>query len=221
MSGHYVSQVGRRGLIDAPCARRGQLQQVAVRIPEIDRAAAALPGAALDDFNLVFGQPLFPAVKLRRLHRKAEVLLPRGVVGGGPEGERGPALAHQQHLAAFHTQGPEPLVAGYFLEAEDFFVEAGRALDVVHVERRLQHPGELGPHRPIIPPRPGARDPRPGALQICVYLCSWFGSAPHRSVVPSHFFRAARTRGMPARSLVTSTSAQASPSSAWTRPAIW
>src|SRR5262249_58612552 len=58
--------------------------------------------------------------------------------------EREAAPEDEQHALAADIIGAEPRVAGERLEPEHVAIEARRALEIVHIERRLEHAIELG-----------------------------------------------------------------------------
>src|SRR4051812_39833357 len=58
--------------------------------------------------------------------------------------ERETAPEDEQHAAPADIIGMEPLVAGERLEPQHLTVEARRALEIIHIERRLKHAVELG-----------------------------------------------------------------------------
>src|SRR5580700_3553454 len=69
--------------VNRPYARRGDLNQVPVRIAKVEAGASLFPRALLLHGNPVFREPIFPAGQLRSRDGKREMELAVAVVRRG------------------------------------------------------------------------------------------------------------------------------------------
>src|SRR5262245_56545119 len=96
------------------------------------------------------GEPRLPLRKLlapdrkRDMQRAVTVMRRDGTARHVHGLKREAALEHKQHALAADVVGAEPCVARELLQSQHIAVEARRALEIVHIERRLEHAVELG-----------------------------------------------------------------------------
>src|SRR5882757_1176255 len=116
-----------------------------VRIAEIDALAAARPLRAPLDRNAMRGEPRLPFRQLvatdreRNMQRAVTIVGRDGTARHAHGLERETAPEDEQHAAPADIISVEPLVAGERLEPQHLAVEARRALEIIHIERRLKH----------------------------------------------------------------------------------
>src|SRR5262245_6191877 len=123
-----------------------------VGIAEIDAFAATRPFGTPFDLDAICREPRLPVGKLlaadrkRDMQRAVAVMRRDGTARHAHGLKRETAPEDEQHALAADVIGAEPRVAGQRLEPEHLAVEACRALEVIHIERRLEHAVELGYH---------------------------------------------------------------------------
>src|SRR5215467_10751406 len=123
---------------------------MSVRIAEIDAFSAARPSGASLDFDAMRGEPRLPLRKLLAADRKRDMQRAMAVMGRDGTArhahglERETAPEDKEHAPSADIIGAEPRDAGERLEPQHIAVEARRPLEVVDVQRRLEHTVELG-----------------------------------------------------------------------------
>src|SRR5262249_30300017 len=133
-----------------PQAGRRELEQMTVGIAEIDALAAAAPSGPTLDRDATFAEPLRPVGKLvgadrkRNMQRAVAVVRRDGSARHAPGFEREAAPEEEQHALAADVIGAEARVTCEHREPEHDLVEPRRAIEIVDVEARLQHPVEPG-----------------------------------------------------------------------------
>src|ERR1700680_382054 len=136
--------------IDLPQTGRCQLQQMPVGIAAIGAVPAARPIVAALDGDVLRTQPRFPGRELLACDPEGDVQGPAAVVRRNSPAwhpcrfERGSAPEQQQDVAPADRECTQALVGKQRAQPQYIGVEPGRALDVVHVERGLEHTIELG-----------------------------------------------------------------------------
>src|SRR5262245_66459265 len=121
-----------------------------VGIAEIDAFAATRPFRAPLNFDAMRGKTRLPIRKLltadrkRDMQRAVAIMRRDGTARHAHGFKRKATPEHEQHALAAHIIGAEPRVARELLQAEHIAVEARSALEVVHIERGLEHAVELG-----------------------------------------------------------------------------
>src|SRR5262244_3481773 len=144
------SRIPQRRSIRRPQARRRELKEMTVGIAEIDALAATAPSGAALDRDTVFGEPLLPVGKLVGADRKRNVQGPvtivrrNGSAGHAHGFEREAAPEDEQHALAADVVSAEARVARERGELEHVLVETRRAIEIVDVERGLEHAVEPG-----------------------------------------------------------------------------
>src|SRR5262249_55252236 len=116
---------------------------------EIDAFATARPFRAPLDCDAVRCQPRLPLGQLVAADRKRDMQRAMTIMGRDGTArhmygfERETAPEDEQHAASADIIGAEPLITGERLEPQHLAVEARRALEVVNIQRCLEHAVEL------------------------------------------------------------------------------
>src|SRR5262249_30070261 len=116
--------------IGRPQSRCGELQEMAIRVAEVDAVASARPVGAALDRNAVLAQPLLPRCKLVCRDRERDVqrtvpIVRRNRTAGHADGfERRPAVEEEQHARTGYVIGAKTRVRSQRLEPEHVLVKA-------------------------------------------------------------------------------------------------
>src|SRR5262249_54779264 len=176
--------------INRPYTRRGQLQEMAVRVAKVQAAATPRPVRDLLNDHAVGAQPFFPGGQIRGGDGKGEVHGARAVVRRGVR-QRAAPLEEQQQLPACHVQRPDAVVADEHFQLEERLVELRGAVEIVHVEGGFQDASQLGHGRLFLT----AGSPVPSARVRGYPVSSGEGSPPvpalPRRLAPSYSARSA------------------------------
>src|SRR5579883_2823379 len=121
------------------------LQQMSIRIAEIDAVAAAWPSGAAFDLDAGGREARLPSCKLIAGNRKGHVSRALSVMGRDratgqlDRVQRLAAAKQQQNAVAADIVGMQPLILVDARKPEDLFVERTGAGEVLDVEHGLEH----------------------------------------------------------------------------------
>src|SRR5499426_2904465 len=127
--------------IDRPQARSRELKQMPVRVAEVNALAAALPGGAALDRDVIGGESLLPLRQLVLGDRKGDMQWPRPIMRRDGAArhvhrfERTAAREQEEHAAPADRKGGEPAVLVERLQFEHVAVEARGAVEIIDIER--------------------------------------------------------------------------------------
>src|SRR5215831_3139623 len=145
---------GRKRLISRPQAGRGQFEQVAVRIAEINAVAAARPMGASFNRDAGFFEAPFPGLPFVGGDGKSHVdgtlpVVRRYSAAGELHGlQRMAAQKQQQHAAMTDVVSAKPGIAINAVESKDLLIERTGALECLDVEHGFQN-AEKSRHLPF------------------------------------------------------------------------
>ena len=128
----------------APDPRRGELDAVAGRIAQVERAAAARPALLVLDRHARGLEPRPPGIERRLRHGEADVARARRTVRWRHTlAGRGPRVEEEEHrpLETQEEEHARPLALD--LEAQEVDVEPSRGLEVVGIETGLEDVADL------------------------------------------------------------------------------
>src|SRR5215471_19047346 len=132
-------------LVNRPQPRRGQLEEVPVRITEVDAVPAARPTGAAFDSHPFLGEPLLPLRQCVGGNGKGHVQRSMAVVRRDRAArhahgfERRAAVKQQQHTLTADIIGAKARVAGQRIKPQHLLVETRRTVEVIDVETGLDH----------------------------------------------------------------------------------